>query len=393
MIQMPIRILIVILLLILSLPVMAKEKDVDYLSLAAILIKDGHYDRAEAALMKLEIAQEANKAQGNDEEVIEDKARFYTLKGLVQLKKQDFVNAKASFQSAIQAGQTELVVYVYLAQAAYGDKDYRTTLDAIANAGEQAKSVKGLYTIKAQSHWKLDEKNSAWNALQAGLDQFPDEAVFLRQQIFFLLELKLYQDAIVIGNKYLSRAEAVVEDYLAIGSSLRKSHEAEKSISILEKAKLIYPDDTRVVVELAHAYLDSDKVVVAAELFQHVASLDTEYMSEAAELFRRAGKLGRALNLNAQVRDKAKKLKQRLAILLEYEDFELAAAMDKPLNRIGLLEDEDIRYATAYSLFKAGQFDEASEQLSFIKRPDLFRKSTELRKVMQNCESAAWSCY
>lgn len=367
--------------------VTAKEKDVDYLSLAAILIKDGHYDRAEAALIKLEIAEQGG------EEIIEDKPRFYTLKGLVLLKKQDYTNAKTTFQQAIDAGQTENVVFIYLAQAAYGDQDFRTTLKAIDQLGSQINSMKELFTMKAQSHWKLNEKNQAWVSLTEGLRYFPDEPVFLRQQIFFLLELKLYQDAVTIGNKYLSRAEAVVEDYLAIGSSLRKSQQPEKAINILEKAKLLYPEDTRVTIELAHAYLDSNKIVVAAELFQYVASLDITYMSEAAELFRRAGNLSRALNLNAQVRDKAKKLKQRLAILLEYEDFELAAAMERPLNRVGLLDDEDIRYATAYSLFKAGQFTEASEQLNYIKRPDLFRKSTELRKVMQDCQSATWTCY
>ena len=384
---MNLRHLLLIVLIVFSHSIVAKEKDVDYLSLAAILIKDGHYDRAETALMKLEMAEQAG------EETIEDKARFFTLKGLVLLKKKDFSDAKSAFIDAINAGQKDSVVYVYLAQAAYGDGDYQTAIDGIENSGEQLRLNKGLYTIKAQSHWKLDEKNNAWTTLVEGLQNFPDEASFLRQQIFILLELKLYQDAIAIGNKYLGRAEATIDDYLAIGSSLRKSHQAEKSINILEKAKILFPGDMRVVIELAHAYLDTNKIIAAAELFQHVASIDSAYMSEASELFKRAGKLDRALSLNAQVRDKTKKLKQRLAILLEYEDYELAASMERPLFRVGLLDDEDIRYATAYSLFKAGQFGEASEQLNHIKRPDLFRKSTELRKVMQDCESVAWSCY
>ena len=386
-----VRLLLILTIIAISPVLLAKEKNVDYLSLAAILIKDGHYDRAESALITLEKAEELRKEKG--EELIVYQARFFTLKGLVLLKKKDFSNAKSAFNKAIEAGQTEKVVYVYLAQAAYGDKDYQLAIDSIVNSGEQLKKNKSLYTIKAQSHWKLNQKNQAWLTLVEALMVFPEEPAFLRQQVFVLLELKLYQDAIVIGQQYLSRADATVDDFIAIGSSLRKSKQADKSIGILERAKLLFPDDVRVIIELANAYLDSDRIIAAAELFQHVARIDTAYMSEASELFRRAGKLDRALSLNAQVRDRAKKLKQRLAILLEYEDFELAAAMEKPLFRVGLLEDEDIRYAAAYSLFKAGQFDEALNQLNHIKRPDLFRKSTELRKIMQSCESATWSCY
>jgi len=385
---MTLRHIILLGLLLLSLPALAKQEqgDVDYLSLAAMLIKDGHYERAEAALVKLELADQAG------EEVIEDRARFYTLKGLVLLKKQDFASAKQALLQAIDEGQTESVAYVYLAQAAYGDQDYQTTLDAIENAGQVIVTMQGLYTIKAQSHWKLNEKNQAWETLLEGLQYFPDEATFLRQQVFFLMELRLYQDAVEVGNKYLSHANAGVEDYLAIGSALRKSKQPDNAIEILERAKILYPSDVRVIIELAHSYLDIDHALAAAELFLLAASVDSQYMSEAAELYRRAGKLDQALSLNAQVREQEKKLKQRLAILLEYEDYELAAAMEKPLFRVGLLDDQDIRYATAYSLFKAGKFDQAAEQLNYVKRPDLFRKSTELRKVMQECQGAVWSC-
>lgn len=383
------RLLIVLSLLVPAFAVVAKEKQegLDYISLAAILIKDGHYGRAEAALGKLEAADAAG------EQLIEDHARFYTLKGLVFLKKQDFFGAKLAFTQSIDEGQQEPIVFVYLAQAAFGDQDYRLALDAIDRAGVVIQSMPGLYTIKAQSHWKLDDLNGAWLALTDGLVHFADEPTFLRQQIFLLLELKLYQDAVTIAEKYLNRSEAEVDDYLALGNALRQSKQADKAINILERAKIYFPADVRIIVELAHSYLDTDRILMSAELFLLAASIDSQYMSEAAELFRRAGKLDQALSLNAQVREKDKKLKQRLAILLEYEDYELAAAMEKPLYRVGLLEEEDIRYATAYSLFKSGEFDKASEQLSHITRSDLFRKSTELRKVMQECQDLVWSCF
>lgn len=382
------RLFIVLSFMVPTFAVMANEKqgDLDYISLAAILIKDGHYDRAEAALNTLALADSAG------ESLIEDRARFYTLKGLVSLKKQDFPGAKLALTQAIDEGQQAPIVFVYLAQAAFGDHDYQRALDAVDRAGEVIQTMKGLYTIKAQSHWKLGEYNGAWTALDDGLVYFPDEPIFLRQKIFLLMALKLYQDAVTLAEKYLNRSEAQVDDYLALGNALRQSKQADKAIDILERAKIYYPADVRVIIELAHSYLDTDRTLMSAELFLLAASIDSQYMSEAAELFRRAGKLDQALSLNAQVREKDKKLKQRLAILLEYEDYELAAAMAKPLYRVGLLEEEDIRYATAYSLFKSGEFDKAAEQLSHITRADLFRKSTELRKVMQECQGLVWSC-
>ena len=119
---------------------------------------------------------------------------------------------------------------------------------------------------------------------------------------------------------------------------------------------------------------------------------DPQLISEAAELYRRAGRTSRALMLNGQIRDQSVKLKQRLAILLELQRFEQAASMDEDLVRIGLLEDEDIRYALAYAVFKTGDFDGAEFHLQKLSRPDLFRKAAELRRAMADCSEEPWQC-
>ena len=71
---------------------------------------------------------------------------------------------------------------------------------------------------------------------------------------------------------------------------------------------------------------------------------------------------------------------------------EQAAAMEIPLRRVGLLAEEDLRYAIAYSLFKTGAFDEAESHLSQLNRPDLFRKAAELRRAIQDCAEDSWKC-
>ena len=66
--------------------------------------------------------------------------------------------------------------------------------------------------------------------------------------------------------------------------------------------------------------------------------------------------------------------------------------MDGDLRRTGLIDDEDIRYALAYAVFKTGEFDTAELYLQKLERPDLFRKAAELRRAIQDCAEDRWKC-
>lgn len=373
------------------------NSEVDYLSLAAILIKDKHFERARTALDNIKTPTNNDAQSSLSGGQI---ARYYTLNGLVNLHDKEYIKAKKFFIKAIDSshGQPQFtentqLIYVYLAQAAYGAQDYRNTLDALQHTGNLMNSMQELYTLKAQSHLHLQQPDQAWAVLLDGLRQFRNEPVFMRQQTFLLMQLGLYQQAIDIGNTYLTRTRASAHDYLAIGNALLKGNQAAEAISLLERAKLRYPQHVAIVVELAQAYIAQDKLLTAAELYTTAAMMDEQYLLEAAELFRRAGKLDRALNLNAQILDSGKKLKQRLAILIEQQDFELAGSMLRPLRRVGLMKDQNIRYAIGYSYFKSGEYEKAADQLNFITEAKLFRKSTELRQAMHECDTKAWLCY
>jgi hypothetical protein len=66
--------------------------------------------------------------------------------------------------------------------------------------------------------------------------------------------------------------------------------------------------------------------------------------------------------------------------------------MQDALHRVGLFDDEDVRYALAYAQFKGGDFAAAEQHLAALTRPELFRKATELRRLMQDCAQARWTC-
>lgn len=359
-----------------------QQADVDYLSLGAKLLRDGHLDRAENALDKVDLSQEDL-----------DRVRYYTVRGLVELKQGDLKPAKRAFYQAVDAGEVKPVVFVYLAQAHYRLQEYRQTIQAIERARPAERGIPSLYAIWARSHWRLEEPGRAWSALDAGMARFPEHYDFLRQKAFYLVEMGLYQKAVQVGQRYLRESEASPEDHMAIGNALRKSGELAKAERFLQRAALRFPGNAQVKVELAQVYMDRQQFLAAADLYGDAARLDPGFMSEAAEVYRRAGRLHQALNFNAQVADAKKKLKQRLAILVQMEHYERATGMEAALLRNNLLDNEDIRYALAYAYFQSQRFDDAERHLQHLTDSDLFRKAAQLRTAMSECRDAPWKCY
>ncbi len=358
------------------------QAELERLPLAALLIGDGNYERARQVLTAVDL---------DDPEL--DRVRYHTLAGLVALNLNELSLAAREFESAIDAGQTEPVVWLYLAQAYFGQEMYPETLAALDAAGVETTHIPSIYLMRSQAHWQLGEYQSAWNVLANGRQAFPDRAGdFARRQVFLLVEQGLYQEAADQGREFLQDGNSSVDDAIAIGNALRQSGQYGEAARILELARLGAPRNVTVAKVLAHTYLAQDMLLAAAEVLRQAAVYDAALLGEAAEMYRRSGWLMEALTLNAGIIDQQQKLKQRLAILIELQRFGQAAGMHNDLTRVGLLDDQDIRYALAYAYFKSGDFDSAEEQLGQLERADLFRKATELRRVMTQCADQPWLC-
>ena len=74
------------------------------------------------------------------------------------------------------------------------------------------------------------------------------------------------------------------------------------------------------------------------------------------------------------------------------EKFELASSMEKELLSLKLLEDQDIKYAMAYSHFQNGKLISAKRLLSQINEKKLLQKSLSLRELIKNCEELTGDC-
>ncbi len=358
-----------------------EEVEVDHVALAALLIKDGFYDRAETVLRNVDTTKKGV-----------DLARYHTLRGLVFLQKSLFVEARDSFRSAIAAGQKEPIVHVYIAQASYGLKDWKATIAAIRAAGASAEELPATYAMLAQAHWNLGEREAAWQALSRGEKRHPNYSDLTRQKFFYLMELGLYQSAAEEGERYLAKRGGDVSDHLLIGAALRQSRQYDKALRFLEMARVRFPDNEPVMLELARTYLETGSVLTAAQMFEQASYRDTKFVADAAELYRRAKKHYRALHLNTLIPDRKERLKQKLAIYLETEQYELIAAMGSDLLRVGLLDDDEIRYALAYGYFQTGAFRRAEQELARIQKPEVFRRAAELRREMERCKSEPAHC-
>jgi len=358
------------------------QEPVEFLSLAAVLIGDGNYQRARNILARVDTRAEDL-----------DLARYHTLAGLVALNLDELPLAATEFEDAIAAGQTEPVVRLYLAQAYFGQARYEQTLEQLDLADADTTRVPSVFLMRAQSHWELENYAAAWEVLGRGRAEFPDRAGdFARRQVFLLVDQGLYQEAADQGLQFLESGLGTSDDAVAIGNALRETGQYRQAAVILEKARLSAPENVMLGKVLSHVYLDQGRELAAADVMRTTALHDNGLASDAAELYKRAGWLIQALSLNAQVIDQPKKLKQRLAIFLELNRFEQAAGMERDLIRVGLLGDEDIRYALAYALFKSGDFARAEQHLQQLTRSDLFRRAVELRRAMEQCAESPWMC-
>src|SRR3546814_886489 len=201
-------VLVVLLLGNLAAAAASKNDEVDYLGLATLLTRDGEYARAEQALANIDPTAEGV-----------DLIQYHTVRGLLALEQQKMAEAVAGFNAAIAAGQTDPLVYLYLAQAHFGLEQYRDALDALDRAGDGVTALSGAWLMRAHAHWMLGERQAAMDTLSAAGKQFPGNLSFLRRQVFYLIDAGLNLQAAELGRNYIARANGNAEDY-----KIRRAH-------------------------------------------------------------------------------------------------------------------------------------------------------------------------
>lgn len=358
-----------------------RNPEIDYLGVAETLLRDGAVDRAEAALANVDPAAEGV-----------DLARYWTITGLIRAQNNELDAAASAFDRALAAGSVEPMVVIYLAQAYFGKEDWAKVIATLDRGGDGVEALSSAWSMRAHAEWVSGLKQAALDTLREASKRFPANSTFARRQVFYLIELGLYQESARVAEAFLARPDIGADEYATVGNALRRARSFTEAKQILEAARLRYPDNAVLAKTLAQTYLEAGDTFAAAEILNEVAAVDPGLTAEAAELYRRSGAPMQALMLNARVTDATKKLKQRIGILAELRRYEEIAGMEAALDRAGLLDDEDVRYALAFAHFRGGDFDRAEAHLAALTRTDLFRKATELRRIMGECADQRWTC-
>ncbi|HHB94293.1 MAG TPA: tetratricopeptide repeat protein [Campylobacterales bacterium] len=417
-------------------PLSAKKQEaptVNYYSLATLMIMDGKYDKAMKELDEID-----------ENSPTFDGSKYYTMRGVISLKKSDYFEAIKWLNKAVEATKTKVYLppkskeeiekekekkhlidfilpeekkpkkkevvyppdfhpekmreekieqlYMYLSKAYYKSKDYENTVRALDLAGIKGSSKPALYTLRGECYWKLKEHNEAINALNRGLEIFPSDKTLLKQKFYYYRDLKLYRTAIEAYKRYLEVADASPNEYLALAQMLVSGNQIDLAIKVLEEARLDFPDAPKLSMFLGQLYMKKDMVHVSAQLFETASYYDSNYTKDAAEMTRRAKELPHALYLNAGVTDKAEKIKQKIAILVDREEFEKVIGLKDALRRYNMLSDDNLRYALAYAYYMVKDYDNAEKNFKKITDNGLFSKATLIRKNIEKCKNNSLEC-
>ncbi len=354
--------------------------EVDHVALAKILVKDAHYQRAERTLNKL-----------TDDEKSEQGAVIEGLWGMIQLHKQQYQEALGSFDRCLALGIENQEIYLYRAEALLQLQRYQEAQQSLLKIANEDKEKLPFFVLQAEIFWRQNQKSKAWSTLNSGLTRNLSKTVLLTKKFHYLIDEQLYLSAADLAQKLLQSSEAF-QDVLAMASQLRVHKQYALALPLLQTLQVLNPKREMVALEMAQNYLALGEKFSAALVLERAAKHNISLSYEAAEMLRQVGKSYRARFLNMSTMEPEKRLKQKLALFLEDDDYSSLKFMIPQLQKNKLLEDQEIRYAVAYSLFRTGDFKKSEDYLNTIDKDGLFEKSIELKREISSCLSEKWAC-
>ena len=203
-----------------------EPEELDRLALAALLLRDGHPDRADAVLAEIDL---------DDPEL--DRARFHLLRGVVRLESKLPREAADDFQASIDAGNQEPAVRLQLAQAWLQAESPQAAVDALLADWALVAARPATWSLRAEAHRKLEQWDLAAWTLSEGAALFPEVLELERQYVLLLVELGLYQEAAVAGQAWLERAGDQVDSWLVLAQAFLRSGRTPEALVVLEEAR------------------------------------------------------------------------------------------------------------------------------------------------------------
>lgn len=372
----------------------AANQGPDVISIAAVLIQDGKYEKALGLLDTI-----SPEEKQNDEE------RFYALRGIAALRKGQFELAQLSFVRAIEikkstSPQTEegavrnekdlQRLHGYLAMSLWGLDDCEGALAASERAGNPASQSAKMFVLRADCHERTGDVSSAFDSLRRGQSYHPDNRELVEKELHLLAALSLYAELRVRADSWMAAVQR--DEGVRLLAALNAADAHPELIYFGERLRMRFPDEPKVALFLAQSYRKYDHPLAAARTMEELSLWDETYVLDAAELYRRAGWRKLAQIVAARSRNQVGKIRQQFGMLLEDGRFDEAAALASRLRQQKLLEDDSIRYALAYAQYETGLLSDARDMLREIRDEKVFRQAAELRQLIDACDARGWLC-
>lgn len=396
------------------------EAEVDHLELAALLIRDGHHDRAARELDAVATEADALAAAGPVPASPEapqpadplapatpplELKRYFTLRGIIALHRKAHLEAAQAFEKAMEFGQDDPTVPGWIAQCYVALAQWEAAVHAFDRVpADTLAADPRLALLRANALWRAGAEaaaaggdgtsflSEAYAVLGGLLTADPGLTEARRMLLSLLAEAGLHRAAADVGVTWLEQPGVGLEDFLAAAEALSRASAHTEAASILDRAASRFPDDPRIMALQSKSLLDRGQTYAAALILERAAMMAPERALDAAELYRRAGIFDRALRMNARVPDAKLKLRQRVGLLVELERFEEVAALGERVLRSGLGADDTVVYAMAFAAWQVGDFPQAEGWLRRITKPELFEKAAALRKSMAVCAAEPERC-
>ncbi|MEC8192171.1 MAG: hypothetical protein VX944_06790 [Myxococcota bacterium] len=364
-------------------PAFADSGD-DPVALAALLVQDGHWDRARSVLASID-----------EDDPKLDRVRLNATRGLIALYDRDAPAAIGAFERSLAAAvdaddpePSEAAVHLYLARAHMMAEQPARALASIASSGSVADEHVVGWRIRVDANRMLNRHRAGWDASERGRAAFPEAGSLIASHVELALAMGMIIEARVSAVAAIQATDISADQARDLGLRFRTAEALEDALHVLEAAMLVHPEDLKIRVASAAVALELNRPAVGGRLLQVAAEHDLAYAIEAAEAYRRAGMLTSALYMNSQADDGPEKARQRLGLLLEAESFEAARSLESRFVRMNILDDDQVRYGLAYAHFRQGDLDRAEGLLSLIQSPTIFAQSVGLREAIAECRAS-----
>lgn len=348
----------------------ARYDDYEGFELVQALVDDNKLDLAENELKDLK----------------KDSALYNYWSGVVKYKKGQFSEAQTFLKKAefVKGSSEQQKRDVFLGRTEFSLKDY----SVCAKSYERADGSIAYLEIDAITHAECFVQNKnldkAWAIYSTRLKSSKNIDVLL-SAIQFLMMQKMMLLATQISLDWLALNSKQGTDFISVSDLFQKFNHSEGRLSILEMARVKYPLDIDINLSLNQIYFEKGMLLSVEEGFARASLTDGKYAYHAAEINRQAGRYERSLFFNARIPDDKERLKQKLAIYVDKGQFALIASLEPILQRSPLINDDEVRYALAYSLVRSGEYKRPLQYLAKITSNDFLEKTVILRNALTDC--------